>query len=46
MLYEILLSGPIVGGPYFTIEIVVSPDNFLLEMSMPGAEIELLEPWS
>lgn len=45
MLYEILLFGPIVGGPDFPIEVLVGPGNFILKMSMPGAEIELLEPW-
>ena len=45
MVYEILLSGPIVGGPDFPIEVVLSPDNFILQISMPGAGIELLEAW-
>jgi hypothetical protein len=45
MVYEIMLFGPIVGGPDFGIEITVSPGNLILEMSMPGAAIELLEPW-
>ncbi|MDJ0496452.1 MAG: hypothetical protein QNJ89_01385 [Acidimicrobiia bacterium] len=45
MVYEILLFGPIVGGPDFPIEITVSPGNLILRMSMPGASIELLESW-
>ena len=46
MVYEIMLFGPIVGGPDFVIEVVVGPGNLILEMSMPGASIELLEPWA
>jgi hypothetical protein len=45
MIYGIRLFGPIVGGPDFVIEVTVSPGNLILEMSMPGAGIELLEPW-
>ncbi len=45
MLYEVTLSGPVVGGPEFVIEVTVGPGNLILEMSMPGAGIELLEPW-
>ncbi len=45
IVYEILLYGPIVGGPDFVIEITVGPGNLILGMSMPGAAIELLEPW-
>lgn len=45
MVYEIMLFGPIVGGPDFVIEVTVAPANLILEMSMPGAGIELLEPW-
>ena len=42
---SVVLFGPIVGGPDFVIEITVSPGNFILGISMPGASIELLEPW-
>ena len=45
MVYEIVLFGPMVGGPDFVIEVTVGPGNLLLKMSMPGASIELLEPW-
>ncbi len=33
-------------GSRIVLEIVVSPGNLILEMSMPGAAIDLLEPWS
>ena len=45
MVYELMLFGPIVGGPDFVIEITVGPGNLILDMSMPGASMELLEPW-
>ena len=45
MVYEVMLFGPIVGGPDFVIEITVGPGNLILDMTMPGASIELLEPW-
>lgn len=45
MIYEVMLFGPIVGGHDSVIEITVSPRNLILDMSMPGASIELLEPW-
>ena len=45
MVSEVMLFDPMVGGPDFGIEITVGPGNLILEMSMPGASIELLEPW-
>ncbi len=45
MVYDLLVSGPIVGGDY-PVEVTISPDNLLLNVSMPGASIALLEPWS
>ena len=45
MVYEVMLFGPIVGGPDFVIEITVGPGNLILDMTMPGASMELLEPW-
>ena len=45
MVYEVMLFGPVVGGPDFVIEITVSPGILILEMKMPGASIELLDSW-
>ncbi len=44
MVYDLMLYGRIVGGEY-PVEITISPENLLLLVSMPGASIELLQPW-
>ncbi len=45
MVYQIMLYGPIVGGPDLVIEVTVAPGNLMLDRTMPGASMELLEPW-
>jgi hypothetical protein len=45
VVYDVWVYGPIVGGPDYPIEFALDPEQLILRVVLPGASVELLEPW-